>query len=257
MSIRALDTSKPVRDGVSEAEWETRVQLAAAYRVTALQGWTYLGASHISARVPGEEGAFLLNPHGLFFEEVTASSLIKVDHDGNQLTESDYGMNPAGFTIHGAILAGRPDVNSVMHVHTRAGMAISAMDRGLLTIDQQSCRFHNRIGYHAFEGIAHDPNEGERLIRDLGSHNAMILRNHGLLTAGASVAHSMHLMFYLETCSQVQIDAMSTGAGILEVPEDVAEHTARQFESFGLAHCERDFAGLARWAERVDPSFRD
>ncbi len=255
MSVRAVDTSKSVRDGVSEAEWETRVRLAAAYRITALQGWTYLGASHISARVPGEDNAFLLNPHGVFFEEITASSLIKADYDGNRLTESDYELNRAGFTIHSGILAGRPDVASVMHTHTRAGMAVSAMDRGLLTIDQQSCRFHNRIGYHPFEGIAHDLNEGERLIRDLGPHHAMILRNHGLLTAGASIAHTVQLMFYLETCCRVQIDAMSTGAGLLEVPEDVAERTARQFESFGPAHWERDFAGLARQAERADPSF--
>ena len=257
MSIRAVDASKSVRDGVSEAEWETRVQLAAAYRITALQGWTYLGASHISARVPGEEDTLLLNPHGVFFEEITASSLIKVDYDGNQLTESDYGVNPAGFTIHSGILAGRPDVNSVMHTHTRAGMAISTMDCGLLTIDQQSCRFHNRIGYHPFEGIAHDLSEGERLIRDIGPHYAMILRNHGLLTVGVSIAHNMQLMFYLETCSQVQIDAMSTGARILEVPEDVAEHTAKQFESLGPGHCERDFAGLVRQAKRADPSFKD
>lgn len=257
MSIRAVDTSKSVRGGVSEAEWETRIQLAAAYRITALQGWTYLGASHISARVPGEKDTLLLNPHGVFFEEITASSLIKVDYDGNQLTESDCSVNPAGFTIHSGILAGRPDVNSVMHTHTRAGMAISAMDCGLLTIDQQSCRFHNRIGYHPFEGIAHDLSEGERLIRDIGPHYAMILLNHGLLTAGVSIAHNMQLMFYLETCSQVQIDAMSTGARILEVPEDVAEHTAKQFESLGLAHCERDFAGLMRQAKRADPSFKD
>ena len=257
MSIQAVQTSKSIRDSVSEAEWETRVQLAAAYRIAYLQGWTYLGASHISARVPGEEGAFLLNPHGVFFDEITASSLIKVDFDGNQLSESDYKVNQAGFTIHSGLLAGRPDINSVMHTHTRAGMAISALDCGLMTIDQQSCRFHNRIGYHAFEGIAHNLSEGERLIRDLGPHYVMILQNHGLLTVGLSIAHNVQLMFYLETCSRVQIDAMSTGAKILEVPEDVAEHTAKQFEGMGAKHSERDFAGLMRGAERADPSFKD
>lgn len=257
MSIQAVHTSKSVRDNVTEAEWDTRVQLAAAYRIAALEGWTYLGAAHISARVPDEEGAFLLNPHGVFFEEITASSLIKVDYDGNPLSESEFKVNPAGFTIHSAILAGRPDVNSVMHTHTRAGMAISALDCGLLTIDQQSCRFHNRMGYHPFEGIAHDLSEGERLIRDLEQHHVMILQNHGLLTAGRSIAHTVQLMFYIETCSQVQIDAMSTGAKLLEVSEDVAEHTAKQFEGMGQPHFERDFAGLFRRAERADPSFKD
>tara|TARA_B100000029_G_scaffold501401_1_gene574683 strand:+ start:1554 stop:2327 length:774 start_codon:yes stop_codon:yes gene_type:complete len=257
MSIQAVQSPKSIRDSVSEAEWEARVLLAAAYRITAMQGWTYLGASHISARVPGEDNTFLLNPHGVFFEEITASSLIKVDFEGNQLTKSDFKVNPAGFTIHSGVLAGRPDVNSVMHTHTRAGMAISAIDCRLLTIDQQSCRFHNRIGYHPFEGIAHDLSEGERLIRDLGPHHVMILQNHGLLTAGLTIQHTVQLMFYLETCSQVQIDAMSTGAKLLEVPEDVAEHTAKQFEAYGPGHSARDFAGLMRRAERADPSFKD
>ena len=257
MSIQAVHTSKSIRQSVSDAEWETRVELAAAYRIAALEGWTYLGASHISARVPGEEGTFLLNPHGLYFEEITASSLLKVDFDGNQITESDYKVNQAGFTIHSGILAGRPDVCSAMHTHTRAGMAISALECGLLTIDQQSCRFHNRIGYHAFEGIAHDLSEGERLIRDLGPHYLMILQNHGLLTAGLTIAHTFQLMFYLETCSQTQIDAMSTGAKLLEVPEEVAEKTAKQFEEWGPRHAARDFAGLMRRAERADPSFKD
>ena len=257
MSIQAVQSLNSVRDNVSEAEWETRVILAAAYRITAMQGWTYLGASHISARVPGENNTFLLNPHGLFFEEITASSLIKVDFDGNKLTESDYSVNKAGFTIHSGILAGRQDVNSVMHTHTRAGMAVSALSCGLLTIDQQSCRFHNRIGYHPFEGIAHDLSEGERLINDLSTHYVMILQNHGLLTAGLTIQHTIQLMFYLETCSQVQIDAMSTGDKLLEVSEDIAEHTAKQFESYGLGHSERDFAGLMRGVERADPSFKD
>ncbi|MBS38263.1 MAG: class II aldolase [Thiotrichales bacterium] len=255
--MQAVQSPKSIRDSVSEAEWEARVLLAAAYRITAMQGWTYLGASHISARVPGEDNTFLLNPHGVFFEEITASSLIKVDFEGNQLTKSDFKVNPAGFTIHSGVLAGRPDVNSVMHTHTRAGMAISAIDCRLLTIDQQSCRFHNRIGYHPFEGIAHDLSEGERLIRDLGPHHVMILQNHGLLTAGLTIQHTVQLMFYLETCSQVQIDAMSTGAKLLEVPEDVAEHTAKQFEAYGPGHSARDFAGLMRRAERADPSFKD
>lgn len=257
MSIQAVHTSKSIRESVSDAEWETRVELAAAYRITAQEGWTYLGASHISARVPGEEGTFLLNPHGVFFEEITASSLLKVDFDGNQLTESEYKVNQAGFTIHGGVLAGRPDVNSLMHTHTRAGMAISALECGLLTIDQQSARFHNRIGYHDFEGIAHDLSEGERLIRDLGPHYVMILRNHGLLTAGLTIAHNMQLMFYMETCSRTQIDAMSTGAKVLEIPEDIAEKTAIQFEEYGAGHAARDFAGLMRRAERADPSFRE
>lgn len=257
MSIEAIHTTKSIRNNVSSAEWETRLELAGAYRIAAQEGWTYLGASHISARVPGEEETFLINPHGVFFEEITASSLLKVDFDGNQLTESNYKVNPAGFTIHRGVLSGRPDVNSVMHTHTRAGMAVSALECGLMTIDQQSARFHNRMGYHDFEGIAHDLSEGERLIHDLGPHYVMILRNHGLLTVGLSVAHTVQLMFYLETCSRTQIDAMSTGAKVLEIREDIAERTAKQFEQYGPEHAARDFAGLLRRAERADPSFRD
>jgi ribulose-5-phosphate 4-epimerase/fuculose-1-phosphate aldolase len=257
MTVQVVTKDRPIRQQVSEAEWDARVELAAAYRLTAMHGWTYLAASHISARVPDEENTFLINAHGLFFEEITASNLIKVDFDGRQLTESDYRANPAGYTIHAGILAGRPDLASVMHTHTTAGMALSALSCGLLSIDQESMRYHNRIGYHAFEGIAHDLGEGERLIRDLGPHFAMILRNHGLLTCGRSVGEAFQRMFYLERSAETQLAAMAAGAPLHEVPDEVCEHTARQFEKMGAAHATRDWTALKRQLDRADRSYRD
>ena len=218
MSIRALDTSKPARDGVSEAEWETRVQLAAAYRVTALQGWTYLGASHISARVPGEDGAFLLNPHGLFFEEVTASSLIKVDHDGNQLTESDYGVNPAGFTIHGAILAGRPDVNSVVHNHSHAvipftvtGAKLRPMIHVGAAIGSEIPVWDIRDKFGDTNLLVVDMDQGRDLARCLGDARVALMRGHGCAVAGANVQHSVMTAVYLQVAAGLQREAMAMG----------------------------------------------
>lgn len=186
------------KDVVSAAEWKTRVDLAAAYRLFHLLGMTDLIYTHMSARVPDEEGRFLINPYGLMFHEVTASSLVKVDINGNLAEDSEYDANPAGFTIHSAIHMARKDVGCAIHLHTTAGMAVSAQAEGLLPLTQHSLRWYNRIAYHDYEGIALNHDERERLTRDLGNHHSMILRNHGLLTVGQDVPEAAVLMYYLE-----------------------------------------------------------
>ncbi|MEC9346866.1 MAG: class II aldolase/adducin family protein [Pseudomonadota bacterium] len=248
--------TRSIRDRVSDEEWAVRVDLAAFYRLVAHFGWDDLTATHISARVPGEPNAFLLNPHGLYFDEITASSLVKIDFEGNELLESEYRVNPAGFTIHSAVLSGRPDVTCVAHTHTRAGMAISAQKGGLLPLTQTALRFYNRIAYHDYEGVALDHSERERLIGHLGTHKAMILRNHGLLTVGEEIYECFNCLAYLEKSCQSQIDAMSGGAELHIPPHDVCEHTAQQFEKFAPIG-KRDWPGLLRRLDRMDPSFRD
>lgn len=246
---------KSIRSKVSAEEWAVRVDLAAFYRLVALFGWDDLTATHLSARVPGED-AFLLNPHGLFFDEITASSLVKLDYDGNVLMQGDYPVNQAGYTIHSAVLSGREDVFAVAHTHTRAGMAISAQKDGLLPLNQTSLRFYNRLSYHPYEGVALDHSERERLIGHLGTNKAMILRNHGLLSVGESIAEAFSVLAYLEKSCQTQIDALSGGVE-LELPsEEVCEHTAQQFEKFAPLGS-RDWPGLLRKLDRIDPSFRE
>lgn len=246
---------KSIRSKVSAEEWAVRVDLAAFYRLVALFGWDDLTATHLSARVPGED-AFLLNPHGLFFDEITASSLVKLDYDGNVLMQGDYPVNQAGYTIHSAVLSGREDVFSVAHTHTRAGMAISAQKDGLLPLNQTSLRFYNRVSYHPYEGVALDHSERERLIGHLGTNKAMILRNHGLLSVGESISEAFSVLAYLEKSCQTQIDALSGGVE-LELPSaEVCEHTAQQFEKFAPLGS-RDWPGLLRKLDRIDPSFRE
>ncbi|MDF1722639.1 MAG: class II aldolase/adducin family protein [Minwuia sp.] len=246
---------KSVRSKVSAEEWAVRVDLAAFYRLVALNGWDDLTATHLSARVPGED-AFLLNPHGLFFDEITASSLVKLDYEGNVLMQGDYPVNQAGYTIHSAVLSGREDVFSVAHTHTRAGMAISAQKDGLLPLNQTALRFYNRLSYHPYEGVALDHSERERLIGHMGTNKAMILRNHGLLSVGDSIAEAFNVLAYLEKSCQSQIDALSGGVE-LEMPSpEVCEHTAQQFEKFAPLGG-RDWPGLLRKLDRIDPSFRE
>jgi len=247
---------KSVRDRVSEEEWNVRVDLAAFYRLIAHYGWDDLTATHVSARVPGEPNAFLLNPHGLFFDEITASSLVKIDYDNNVLLDGGYPVNQAGFTIHSAVLTGRPDVFCAAHTHTRAGMAVSAMKEGLLPLAQTSLRFYNRLSYHDYEGVALDHSERDRLIGHLGTNKAMILRNHGLLTAGESISETFSLLAYLEKSCQLQIDAISGGRELQLPDPEVCEHTAQQFDKFSPIG-NRDWPGLLRKLDRIDPSFRD
>ncbi|ANK82679.1 MAG: class II aldolase [Rhizobiales bacterium NRL2] len=245
---------KSVRDKVSDAEWDVRVDLAAFYRLVAHYGWDDLTATHISARVPGED-AFLLNPHGLFFDEITASSLVKVDYDNNVLLDGGYPINQAGFTIHSAVLSGRPDVTCAAHTHTRAGMAVSAMKDGLLPLAQTALRFHNRLSYHDYEGVALDHSERERLIGHLGKNKAMILRNHGLLTCGESVSETFNVLFYLEKSCQLQVDCLGSGRELHLPDEETCEFTAQQFDKFSPLG-KRDWPGLLRKLDRIDPGFR-
>ena len=198
MSVANPKTSLSVRDQVGKDEWEVRVNLAAAYRLVALYGWDDLVFTHISARVPGPEHHFLINPYGWMFEEITASSLVKVNLEGRKVMPSEYDINPAGFTIHSAVHAARQDALCVMHTHTPNGVAVSAQKNGLLPISQQSLFVLSRLGYHDYEGLALNEDEKPRLVRDLGDKNFLMLRNHGLLTAAASIADAFAFMYSFE-----------------------------------------------------------
>jgi ribulose-5-phosphate 4-epimerase/fuculose-1-phosphate aldolase len=264
MTVHALKSPKvaSLRSNVSPEEWQARVDLAAAYRLVDLYGMSDLIANHISVRVPGEHDAFLINAYGLLYEEITASSLLKIDHEGNILAKPDfgsldYGVNRAGFVIHSAIHMARPDVDCVAHTHTPAGMAVSAMECGLLPLAQTSMRFL-QIAYHDFEGIADDVGERERLVADLGSHEAMILRNHGLLTTGASIPETFNAMHRLELSCKTQIAAMSCNTKLVDVPTQVVEATYLNYQPhvrrpFGVL----DWPALLRKLDRIDPGFRD
>ena len=220
-----------LRGKVSAEEWEARVNLAACYRLIDAYGMTDLIYNHITLRIPGTEH-LLINLYGLLYKEITASSLAKIDVEGNILwkPDTDYGINKSGYVIHGAIHKARPDVACVLHTHTRAGIAVSAMKCGLLPMSQTSMRFHNRIGYHDYEGPAIDLDERVRLVRDLGPHDAMILRNHGLLTCGATVQQAFNTMYQLELSCRAQVDAMAGGSEITLPPDDVLERTAHLYQ---------------------------
>ncbi|NQW10981.1 MAG: class II aldolase/adducin family protein [Alphaproteobacteria bacterium] len=229
----ALSTDTPcVRDRVSPEEWQTRVDLAACYRLVAHFGWIDLIYNHISARVPGPEEHFLLNPYGFMFEEVTASSLVKIDLDGNVVMDTPFEVNAAGFTIHSAVHMARPDVACVIHTHTHAGMAVSAQEDGLLPLTQNALMFHgDRLAYHDYEGIAFDLTERERLIADLGDRFAMILRNHGLLACGRTIPEAFEILQNLEHACAAQIAAQAGGGPLITPSEAVCRHTADQFWS--------------------------
>lgn len=210
-----------VREIVSAEEWQVRVDLAAAYRLVAIYGWDDLVFTHISARVPGPEHHFLINPYGMMFEEITASSLVKVDLEGRIVMESDYHINPAGFTIHSAVHAAREDALCVMHLHTDCGIAVSAQKDGLLPISQQSTFVLASLGYHDYEGLALNDEEKPRLVADLGKKTFLILRNHGLLTVGPTVADAFLSMFLLERACRIQILAQSGGKELIKISNDV------------------------------------
>jgi ribulose-5-phosphate 4-epimerase/fuculose-1-phosphate aldolase len=223
-----FDENKNMQD----TEWQTRVDLAAAYRLVALFGWDDLVFTHISARLPGPEHHFLVNPYGLLFEEITASSLVKVDLDGHKAEDTDYPVNPAGFTIHSAVHSAREDAQCVMHLHTRDGVGVSSQMGGLLPINQTSMMLNNQLAYHDYEGIALNLDERPRLVADLGDKNAMLLWNHGTLTVGASIAEAFTTMYFLETACSIQIAAQAGGE--LRMPaQAVQEVVRRQAASMG------------------------
>lgn len=235
---------------------DIRVQLAACYRLLHRFGMTDLIFTHVSARLPDTDGHFLLNPFGLMFNEITASSLVEVDREGNVVGDSEWSVNWAGFVIHSAILEARPDVNCVLHTHTRAGVAVSCLKEGVLPISQHALQFYNRIGYHDYEGFANELDECARLAADLGPHKAMVLRNHGLLVADRSVSQAFIRNYNLEMSCKIQIDAMASGGEIVYPAPEVAAQVAEEYHS-EKPFRERAWEALIRQLDREDPSYRD
>jgi ribulose-5-phosphate 4-epimerase/fuculose-1-phosphate aldolase len=244
---------------MAPGEWEARVDLAAAYRLVALYGWDDLIFTHLSSRVPGPEHHFLINPYDMMFEEITASSLVKIDVDGKPVGASDHPVNPAGFTIHSAIHMSREDAQAVMHLHTPHGQAVSAMEFGLLPHTQTAMIAKHDMAYHDYEGIATDLEERERLVADLGTKNAMILRNHGTLAVGDSVASCFLRLYYLERACEAQVMMLSAGHDRLNAPpQGTEEKVARQSapQGMGLLAVRLAWPALLRKLDRIDPSFR-
>src|SRR4051812_5633506 len=257
-SATAVDSiAVPSLEGkVSDEEWVLRVDLAAAYRIVADYGWDDLIFTHLSVRIPGPEHHFLLNPYNLMFEEVTASSLVKVDVIGNPVEPTPFITNPAGFIIHSAIHMARDDAHAVMHLHTPTGQAVSAHGEGLLPLTQTAMLIRGDLAFHDYEGVAVDLDERERLVADLGEKNAMILRNHGTLAVGKNVGECFIRLYYLERACQAQIMALSAGENINTPPQGSPEVTAEQ-GAIGLPMAANFLAwpALKRKAYRLDPSF--
>ncbi|MCM8557821.1 class II aldolase/adducin family protein [Sphingomicrobium sediminis] len=242
---------------VSDEEWDARVNLAAAYRMVAHFGWDDLIFTHLSARVPGPEHHFLLNPYNLMFEEVTASSLVKVDQNGNAVDETPFMTNPAGFVIHSAIHMAREDAHAVMHLHTPNGIAVSTHKDGLLPLTQHAMLLGEDIGFHEYEGVAVDMEERERLVADLGDKSMMILRNHGTLATGGSVGECFIKLYYLEKACEMQNLALAAGeANLNKPPQGAPEITAQQGQAgLGIVANMLAWPALLRKAYRLDPSF--
>jgi len=247
-------------DGRNPDEWELRVQLAAAYRIFDHFDWCELIYGHISMRIPGPEHHFLINPYGPRYDEMTASSFLKIDLDGKLVEPSDYTFNPAGFVIHSAVHANREDANCVMHTHSRAGMAVAALECGLLPISMNATSFYNRIAYHDYEGSTLYLEERKKLAQDLGTANAMILRNHGLLSVGRTIPEAFIYMYRLESACQVQLDAMACGQPLITPSDTVIERSRDQMVTFAEHVAEigkLEFDALVRLLDQKDPSFRD
>lgn len=243
---------------MQETEHQLRIDLAAAYRLVALYGWDDLIFTHLSVRIPGPEHHFLINPYGMTFDEITASSLIKVGLDGEAVEPSDYSVNPAGFIIHSAVHEAREDAQCVMHLHTPDGVAVSAQADGLLPISQQSLFPLASLSYHAYEGVALNPDEKARLVADLGSTHFMILRNHGLLTCGPNVADTFLFMYILQQACHIQILAQSGGGVLTRIPAPILAGIQAQSEQV-LKHAGGALAwpGLLRKLDRENPGYRD
>lgn len=254
--------------GRSDEEWHLRQELAACYRLIAHFKMTDLIFTHISLRVPGPEHHFLINPYGLFFDEITASSLVKVGLDGRAIESTPYAVNPAGFVIHSAIHEAREDAHCVLHTHTKAGCAIAAQRDGLLPVNQINLEFYGQVAYHEYEGIALDLDEQERLVADLGTKPVMILRNHGLLTVGKNAQQAFLRMYYLEKACEIQLTAQQSGAALVLPSKEVCEHTEGQYSAppppsqdgrklsdpggYDLA-----WSALLRLLDRIDPSYKN
>src|SRR5688572_27089532 len=257
MSVNALDIRSRKAE-VSEAEWKARVDLAAAYRLVALFKWDDLVFTHISARVPGSDNEFLINPYGLMFEEITASSLVKIDTAGNKVDDTPFPVNPAGFTIHSAIHGARHDAQCVLHVHTLNGIAVSAQKAGVLPLSQQSIFVLSGLSYHDYEGLALRDDEKPRLVNDLGNNDFLMLRNHGLLTLGATIADAFLNMYLFETVCTIQVRAMAGGTELTHVDPRIigtAKQQAMQVTK-GVGGGALAWPGLLRRLDRADASYR-
>lgn len=246
-----------VRAQVSEAEWAQRVDLAACYRLVSMFGWDDLIFTHISARVPGPDHHFLINPYGMLFSEITASSLVKVDLDGRKVMASPYEINPAGFTIHSAVHAAREDARCVLHVHSVNGVAVSAQAEGVLPISQHSIFVLSSLGYHDYEGVALNEDEKPRLVRDLGDARCLMLRSHGLLTVGSTVAEAFVSMYFFETSCMIQVRAQAGGGELIRLSPALVANAQAQFRQVTHgAGGALAWPALLRKLDRADPGFR-
>ncbi len=248
-----------LKNKVSAEEWQTRVDLAACYRLVASYGWDDLVFTHITAKIPGVENQFLINPYGMMFAEITASSLVKIDLDGNKLdADNPFPVNPAGFTIHSAIHAVRHDASCVLHVHTPNGVAVSAQKCGVLPLSQQSIFVLASLAYHDYEGVALNEAEKPRLVRDLGDKTFFMLRNHGLLTVGETIADAFQAMYIFEATCMIQIRAQAGGGDLISIPQSILDGARAQGKAVtrGLGG-NLAWPGLLRKLDRMDASFRD
>lgn len=260
MVAPALVRSTPIRDRVSPAEWQARVDLAACYRLMHLFDMTDMIYNHISARLTEEPEHLLINAYGLHYSEITASSLHKIDHEGEIVLRANthYGINHAGFVIHSAVHSARPEVQCVIHTHTRAGIAVSAMKKGLLPLSLHAMRFSNQVSYHDCEGTVVNLSEREQIVRNLGSNDALVLRNHGLLMCGQSIPEAFNAMYTLEQACRIQVDLMSAGANLHWPSQQAQDVTAHLFKRdvrrpYGVMEWE----AMLRLVERHDPSFKE
>jgi ribulose-5-phosphate 4-epimerase/fuculose-1-phosphate aldolase len=240
---------------MSAAEWQARIDLAATYQLIAHYGWGDVIYNHSSMRVPGEERKFLIKRHELLYTEVTPANLVKVSMD-DDLDESS-GVNRPGFTLHGGVLAARPDVNCAVHVHTETGMAISGLQHGLRMVSQAAIRFYNRTGYHAYEGITEDFGERARINKALGNNRALIMRNHGLLTVGKTAREAFVLMKSLLEAAHIQLTMEATGGALVEIPPEICEKTARQYEHHDSGRGSADWPAYLRMLDKINPDWRN
>jgi ribulose-5-phosphate 4-epimerase/fuculose-1-phosphate aldolase len=250
---------------MSDREWNLRLRLAAAYRAVDYLGWSELTANHISLRLQGDPPEFLINPYGLLYSEITASNLVRIDIDGNVLSQTEYPINPAGFNIHAAMHAARADAHCVLHAHTIAGMTVSCLKDGLLPLTLEGTDFHNRVGYHDFEGPSLEVDERARLVAALGNNIALILRNHGLVTIGETVDSAFLRMYRLVLACEIQMRVLMCGQPFTRISADTLEKSAQRHDWFfrigpggrTIGHGELDFSAVMRLMARIDPSFQE
>jgi ribulose-5-phosphate 4-epimerase/fuculose-1-phosphate aldolase len=255
-----LPAGASVRQRCSAAEWSVRVDLAACYRLVELFELSDLIFNHITVKVPGEQHRYLINPYGLAYDEVTASNLVKIDLEGRIVEPTAHEINPAGFVIHSAVHGARGDAVCVLHTHSPAATAIACLPEGFVPMTQGGYQFHDRIAYHEYEGFAVDQSERKRLVEDLGQHNVMLLRNHGVLTIGRSVAEAFRRLYFLEQACRIQLDVLQSGIKPHLPSAAVAERTARNWESgdAGIGTAEpREWQALLRRLDRIDPAYRE